>query len=339
MEAREYTREVASAKKVLPLCLLQIFRRYSDADHVLVMKDILNLLISDYGMVVERKAVTRNIQWLRDFGYDISIYEENGKGFFLREREFEDAELQYLIYGVLSSKYITSSNAKNLIEKINKFSTVYFEKRMSHIHTVNYWWRSANRELFFTIDQIGEATSQKKQISFIFNQYGLDKKLYPKDEERYLVNPYQIVSMNGKLYVICNHVGSDTLTHYRLDFITNIKVEDKSIVPCKQLKDYSIGMEIVDYAKLSIHLGGGSWTPITLKIKPELVSRVVDCFGKEVEFKKRSDNYVEARFLSSTQKVRYWAIKYVSRCEVVEPLELRKLIQEDANSILEKYAE
>ena len=72
-----------------------------------------------------------------------------------------------------------------------------------------------------------------------------------------------------------------------------------------KLKDYSIGMEIVDYAKLSIHLGGGSWTPITLKIKPELVSRVVDCFGKEVEFKKRSDNYVEARFLSSTQKVRY----------------------------------
>lgn len=339
MEAREYRGEVASAKKVLPLCLLQIFRRYSDADHILLMRDILGLLMTDYGMAVERKAVTRNIQWLRDFGYDISTYEENGKGFYLREREFEDAELQYLIYGVLSSRYITSSNAKNLIDKIKKFSTVYFEKQMSYIHTVNYWWRGTNRELFYTIDQIGEATSQKRQISFIFNEYGADKKLHPKNPERYLVNPYQIVSMNGKHYLICNRVGSDSLTHYRIDFITNIRIEDTPIVPCKQLKDYSVGLEgIVDYAKLCIHLGGDTWTPITLRIRPHLISRVVDCFGMDVTFKEIDEDNIEVSFLSSTQKVRYWAVKYVAGCEVVSPPSLRVLIEGDAKSILKKYA-
>ena len=338
MEAREFTGEVASAKKVLPLCLLQIFRRYSDADHVLLMRDILGKLVADYGMAVERKAVTRNIQWLKDFGYDISTYEENGRGFYLREREFEDAELQYLIYGVLSSPYITSSNAKHLIDKIKRFSTIYFEKQMSYIHTVNYWSRSTNRELFYTIDQIGEATSRKRQISFVFNQYDMDKKLHPKHPERYVVNPYQIVSMNGKLYVVCNHVGCDNLTHYRIDFITKIRIEDTPIVRSKQLNDYSVGMNIVDYAKLAIHLGGDTWTPITLRIKPHLVSRVVDCFGKDVVFKRIDEDNIEVSFLSSIQKMRTWAVKYVSACEVLSPLSLRKLIREDAENIMKKYA-
>ena len=57
-----------SPKKVLLLNILDILRKYSDEDHRLSQKDIVDILKTEYGMTVERKAVTRNLMNLIDFG-------------------------------------------------------------------------------------------------------------------------------------------------------------------------------------------------------------------------------------------------------------------------------
>ena len=107
--------ESLEPKKLALLRILQIFEKYSDDKHPLKQEDIANHLERDYGIVLERKAVSRNISLLKEAGYEIVATRD---GSYLAEREFEDSELRMLIDGVLSSKYITAKHSKDLIEKL-----------------------------------------------------------------------------------------------------------------------------------------------------------------------------------------------------------------------------
>ena len=58
-------------KKLALIHILQILERYTDCDHLLKHDEIVKKLESDYGIVVERKAIGRNLSLLKEAGYDI----------------------------------------------------------------------------------------------------------------------------------------------------------------------------------------------------------------------------------------------------------------------------
>ena len=101
--------ESFESKKLALLRILQILEYYSDADHQLKQEDIAKRLSSDYGIVIERKAIGRNLSLLKEAGVEIK---STRNGCYLAERTFEDSELRLLIDGVLSSKYITAKHSK-----------------------------------------------------------------------------------------------------------------------------------------------------------------------------------------------------------------------------------
>lgn len=121
-------------KKLAPLRILQILEEYTDYDHPLTQEEIVNRLDKDYGLMVERKLVGRNLSILKEAGYDI---ESDRRGSYLAERPFEDSELRLLIDGVLSSRYITAKHSKDLIKKLCGLSNKYFLSHVKHICSVN----------------------------------------------------------------------------------------------------------------------------------------------------------------------------------------------------------
>ena len=78
--------------KVNPIYLLHILREYSDKDHILSMHAILEKLRVLYDCEADRRTIYSQIELLQTCGFDISLYTENGKGYYLREREFEKSE-------------------------------------------------------------------------------------------------------------------------------------------------------------------------------------------------------------------------------------------------------
>ena len=62
-------------KKLLIMNILDILRRYTDADHRLSQKDIIDILQTEYDMAADRKTVKRNLMNLIDFGYDLEYSE------------------------------------------------------------------------------------------------------------------------------------------------------------------------------------------------------------------------------------------------------------------------
>ena len=51
-------------KKMLPMLILNILRKYTDENHTLDQKDILDKLKNEYDLPVDRKSVRRNIEEL-----------------------------------------------------------------------------------------------------------------------------------------------------------------------------------------------------------------------------------------------------------------------------------
>ena len=135
-------------------------------------------LEKDYGIVVERKAVGRQLSLLRE-AYDypdspITIITEKRKGTYIEQRAFEDSELRMLIDGVLSSKYITARHSKKLIDKLCGLSNKYFRSHVKNVYSVNDWSKTENQALFYNIDVIDEAIATDKMVEYDYNKYGVE---------------------------------------------------------------------------------------------------------------------------------------------------------------------
>ena len=80
----------AEAKKTLIMRIYQVLENYSDEEHPLKQQNIIDILYRDYDIECERKAVGRNISYLKEMGYDL---ESDARGTYLASRHFENAEL------------------------------------------------------------------------------------------------------------------------------------------------------------------------------------------------------------------------------------------------------
>ena len=62
-------------KKQLILNVLDILKKYTDEDHRLSQKEIVDILKTEYNMSADRKSVRRNILDLIELGYEIEYSE------------------------------------------------------------------------------------------------------------------------------------------------------------------------------------------------------------------------------------------------------------------------
>lgn len=55
-----------------------------------------------------------------------------------------------------------------------------------------------NAQVLYTVELLNQAIEKKKQIEFLYCEYGTDKKLHPKKTDKYIINPYYTVTANGR---------------------------------------------------------------------------------------------------------------------------------------------
>lgn len=342
-------------KKLLIMNILDILKKYTDCDHRLSQKDIVEILKNEYNMTVDRKSVKRNLMNLIDFGYDINYSEslrmiptkDGGmeesyilSDFYL-EREFTDSELRLLIDGLLFSKHIPYSQCKELVGKLENLSNQYFKSRVKHISTMPDN-SPQNKELFYNIDVIDEAIGKKRQISFSYVFYGTDKKLHPETFEGgskkvYTVNPYQIAATNGRYYLICNYDKYDDVANIRLDRIADIKMLDTPAKPQSKVPELKNGFNLPKHMAEHIYMFAGESVPVTFKAKKFIVADIIDWFGKDVTFTDETNEEITVRTTVNYEAMRQWALQYSKHITVLTPQRLVYTIKEDLKTALGNY--
>lgn len=146
-------------KKLSILFILEILKRETNENHPITLREIIHILKHDYDLEMERKGVARNIRDLIAAGYDIST--ENG--YYLASPDFEYSELRLLIDSVLFSKNIPRSQCKSLLKKVAALTDRHFNARIQHIATMPVT-PGHNQQIFYTIEVLDEAISQKKKF-------------------------------------------------------------------------------------------------------------------------------------------------------------------------------
>lgn len=321
--------------------ILEILKKYSDMDHRLTQADIMEKLNKEYYMDVDRKTVKRNLMNLLELDCGIEYTEIPKKDKSGEEsaiytdwymvRDFDDSELRLLIDSILFSKHIPYSQCKKLIEKLKGLSNIYFDKKVKHICNLPEN-QPENKELFYTIDILDEAISQNKQVSFVYNAYGIDKKLHPRREERYIVNPYQMVATNGRYYLICNYDKYDELSNYRIDRITKIIMLD---TPAKPLKS---GINLPKHMAEHIYMFAGDSVRAQFRAKNYIIDQVIDWYGKDATIIPENDEECIVTVNVNKNAFFCWAMQYGEHIEVLEPIDIREKIILSVREIEKKYS-
>lgn len=347
------------SKKVLIINILDILRRYSDENHRLSQKNIANILKSEYNTEADRKAIRRNIINLIECGYNIEYSETirmvtNSKtkkleesyiwSDFYLERDFTDGELRLLIDSLLFSKHVPYRQCKDLVEKLEGLSNIYFKSRVSHISRLPDE-SGDNQQLFLNIELLDEAISKKRKVSFKYIEYGTDKKLHirkrPDGTERiYIISPYQMAAKEGKYYLICNYDKYDDISNYRLDRIRDIQILDDPIKPYSKLV-WSNGnnLDLGKYMQEHVYMYSSQNKIAKLLIPRAMIGDVIDLFGKSVRFMDETETEVKVVVNANEKSIEQFARSYAPDVLVLAPYSMVERLQESIQITMKKYKE
>lgn len=347
--------QTAPAKKMLIMNILDILKRYTDEEHKLSQKQIMDILWSDYDMAADRKTVARNLSNLMAAGYPIECRDDVARTYinkqgkketsyilsdFYLERDFTDAELRLLIDSLLFSKHIPYSQCKELVEKLEGLSNKYFSAHVKHVHTMT-GITTQNNQLFWTIEILDEAIEKGLQVAFNYNNYGTDKKMHPRKNpegtvREFVVNPYQMAATNGRYYLICNYDGKPNLANCRLDRITNIRLLDTPAKPKEQVqggKQFSLPQHMAEH----LYMFSGESVPVTFRMNKDILNDVIDWFGSDIIFYDETEGEVTARVTVNKRAMRYWARQYCGTVKLLSPPDLVETVKSDLKWALEQY--
>ena len=347
---------VESRKKAVILYILNILRKYTDADHTMTQQQIADRLMSDYGMEVNRTTVRRNVEDLIDAGYGIcytevkrfSVNPKTGEKEenpiytdLYYEHEFTESELHMLIDGLLFSRSVPYRQRKELIEKLGGLSSSHFSQRMRHVHSMNAD-SPQNKALFLNIEVLDEAIAEGKQVEIVYGQYGTDLQLHERlnpdgTVKKQRLNPYQLVASEGRYYLICNKDNYDNVANYRIDRIMKIDKLDTPVKPRWQVAGLENGLKLEKYLYEHVNMFAGEPERVVFIIPKSFVSIVIDFFGSHVSFMEKEDGTVSCGIEVSRDAMRHWASQFAGTVRVVTPESLADEIREEIRKAARLY--
>ncbi len=342
-------------KKRLIINILDILRKFSDADHRLSQKDIVSLLEKEYNMKADRKSVKRNLMELIEFGYEINftevprmISDKNGAAeesyimtdFYL-EREFTDSELRLLIDSIFFSKHIPKSQCKKLVEKLSGLSNKYFQSRVRYIQ-MQPDRENANPQLFYTIEVLDEAIAKKKKVHFHYLHFQTDGKRHKKHNpdgtvKEYTVSPFQIAASNGRYYLISHSDARDAISNFRLDRITDIRLSDQKAKKPEDVEELKNGFDLPKMMAEHVYMFAGKSVPVSFRAKKAILDDLMDWFGNSIRFDKETSDEVICHVTVNENAMRRWALQYALHVTVLSPTCLADQLREDLKTALGNY--
>jgi predicted DNA-binding transcriptional regulator YafY len=189
-----------------------------------------------------------------------------------------------------------------------------------------------NHEAFLSVEVLEEAVSRRCQVEFQYMEYGMDKRLHPRRERPYRVSPYGLCFANGNYYLICRYQGAEDISHYRVDRIQSpVLLEEQPAEPLPA------GLDLARYVRERVYPFPGEAVHAVLRCESDLLSDVLDRFGMETRLRDNGDGTFDAAVFTGAAGLKFWALQYVSLCQILEPDWLRKEISDTLRTGWENY--
>lgn len=310
------------------LYILNILRKYSDEEHLLSSNDISRLIDNEYKVKLDSRKIRRDINLLIEtFGYDIETYQDNKIGYMLRrdpEKDFELGELQVIINAFSYSNFIPSNISATIVSKcLNKMNIYEQAKYKNHKISLKNT-KTNNQEIIKNIEDINDAISKKKKITFDYYKYSIlnnklvEERVIPK--KPYIVSPYKITYNLQKLYLFCKKDGINKIIKYRLDRMKNIKITNKRI-------DNKYTEKEIDYEiKNNLSMYTGDSIPFEIECDMSMLDTIVETFGKDIKVELIDENTFKTKVFSPEEGFKYFCLRNIETVKILSPNNFKRKI-------------
>lgn len=320
-----------AGKKEIALAIIEILTTYTDEDHILTAKQLLDLLEHKHEIKIERRTLYANMDMIEGYGYQISRPDDNGKGYFLEEHQFDKGEFLLLCNAIHASHFISEKQSSILIKKLLKTQSKYIaDEFVDRVYLPNEQ-KTPNVELMYNISLISDAIKEGKVIQFVYTRYNRDKQLVPRREKLYKTEPRHIVYSDGKPYMISTSIFYKEIVVYRIDRITQAVMLDE---PSSAFNNSDDAYEFVKNKLFMYH---DKEELVTFKCDEVVIDQMIDIFGTDVTLLPMEDGHYRITVSTSKTGARYLAESFIEYLEILEPESLRKEMAEILKNAAEKY--
>lgn len=105
-------------EKAITICLLDVLCEYSDENYILSMGEIISKINARYGLNSDRRTIYSAFETLIELEYDVSLYKDNGKGYYLLDRQLEPSEVHLLSDAICTFPFISERQTAQLMNKV-----------------------------------------------------------------------------------------------------------------------------------------------------------------------------------------------------------------------------
>jgi len=241
-------------KRMAHILVLEILKNHTDEEHGLKVTQVLELLEEDYGVTMERKAVSRILNdlydlteipeeysWKNPMPYSIKYTPRPRSSSEIREnwrlcKKFDDVEVQVLMDLVPTVK---GYPAAGLLDKLQKLGSVSMQK--SNRATLQSGLPTG-KSMRYSMDTIMRAIREEKKLAFNYNGC----------VERFEVSPFKMTLRDGVYYLVCFDEVKAEMAVFEVEHISkaeilNVTAKDYHMVKDASKWQYDLGQYLDSY--------------------------------------------------------------------------------------------
>ena len=269
---------------------MKIMLEMTDEEHSITVPQIIKEL-EQYEITAERKSIYEDLHDMERFGIEV-MKEQIGRQTFyhVSAREFELPEAKLLIDAIQSSKFITRTKSRELIQKIKGFVSKYQARQLQRQVFIANRVKTMNESVYYNVDEIHNAINQNKKISFEYFKWDVNKKLVPRhDGLPICVSPWALTWDDENYYLVAYDDFDKKIKHYRVDKMMHIEV----INEMREGKELFKGFDMARYSRATFGMYGGEERTVRILTENSLCGVFIDRFGKDIIFSPVDDDHSE----------------------------------------------
>ena len=316
--------------------LMKIMLAKTDDEHALTMSQIMDEL-EKYDVTAERKSIYADFQDMTDkFGVEI-IKEQIGREtyYHVGSREFELAEVKLLIDAIQSSKFITQTKSRELINKIKSNVSEHQAKQLQRQVYINDRVKAMNESVYYNVDDIHTAINQNKKIRFKYYKWDVNKKLVPRHNgDWFVVSPWALTWDDENYYLVAFDDYDHKIKHYRVDKMKQITILEEKREGKDEFKDF----DMATYSKMNFGMYNGRREVVRFVFNNYMVGVFFDRFGKDIPIRAVDDNNSETHVeVAVSPQFFAWVMSLGNEVKLIGPDSVVEEMKEYVKSFLAKY--
>ena len=268
--------------RIRVLYLYELLRKYTDEEHPMSSTEIRQRMKERFGVEIHRTTLPRDIEVLRAAGIEVMQERHKSLHYYLADRSFSIPELRILIDAVQSSKFITESKSRELIEKLMSLTSETSADKLRRTVHVTGKAKSDNEKGYYIVDAINEAINLGRKISFHYFDYdGKKHHVLKNDGEPYTVSPYDLI-WDGDYYYLTGFCDErEEVRVFRVDRIEK-QPELLDAVAVAAPKGYRVEKYTQEVFRM---FATQETTEVKLLCENSMMKAIIDKFGKKVHTK------------------------------------------------------